>query len=76
MSDSTINSSCASCSESIFCPTWGEWKCKVHKRRFYGPNIPTECKAYKKRGKNFVESPCQCEDCLKNPELVEDQEEQ
>lgn len=70
MSDTTRNGLCSTCVNSIWCDTWGEWKCTVRKRRFYGSNIPDECKSYKKRGKDFKERPCQCEDCLKNPEVV------
>ena len=61
---------CASCSESIWCPTWAEWKCKLKKRRIYSDSpFATTCSDRKKRGKDFKESKCQCEDCLKNEKL-------
>ena len=75
MSDTTRTGLCASCTNSIWCDTWGEWKCRVYERRFYGRNIPETCGAYKKRGKDFKESPCQCEDCLENPDIEVDEEE-
>ena len=73
MTDTTKNGLCATCISSIRCDTWGEWKCVAHKRRYYGENIPETCADYKKRGKDFKESPCQCEDCLKNEALVREE---
>lgn len=63
---------CINCVSSRRCETWGEMKCLVKKQRIYGYAKLTECKFYKKRGKDFKESPCQCEDCLKNGKLVEE----
>ena len=60
---------CPNCENSVLCPTWGEYKCKTLKRRIYGFTKLTECKHYKKRGKDFQEPRCQCEDCLENEEL-------
>lgn len=57
---------CPSCVNSIHCKTWGEWKCRKLKQRIYGYKTLTDCKFYKKRAKDFKESTCQCEDCLKN----------
>ena len=65
---------CLNCVNSIFCPTWAEVKCKVREKRIYNHAVLTDCGFYKKRDKNFKESPCQCEDCLKN-EFLERQEE-
>lgn len=64
---------CSSCTYSIWCPTWAECKCKTKSRRIYIP--VTECNYYKKRGKDFKESKCQCEDCLNNDYLWEEEEE-
>ena len=74
MSDNTNNGLCPKCVNAIFCNTWGEWKCTAQGRRIYGYKTMTECKFYKKRGKDFKESPCRCEDCLKN-EPIEGSEE-
>lgn len=68
---------CASCTSSIFCPTWTELKCVKRKVIFssYGRPIPTECSDYKKRGKDFKEPVCHCDDCLKNESLADELEE-
>lgn len=75
MSDNTTtetNGLCPSCVNAIRCDTWAEWKCGVQKKRIYGYKTMTECKFYKKRGKDFKESPCQCEDCLRESEVAHD----
>ena len=74
---SETNYLCPKCVNSVRCETWGEWKCLAQKKRIYGYKKLTDqaqCKFYKKRGKDFKEPKCQCEDCLKNP-LVESEEE-
>ena len=63
---------CANCIQSIWCPTWGETKCRELKARIYGD--VNECSSYKKRGKDFKEVKCQCKDCLKNDSLYEGEE--
>jgi hypothetical protein len=63
---------CPTCTSSVMCNTWGEVKCKVHKRRIYGYKTMTACGSYKKRPKDFKEPKCQCKDCLKNATLVEE----
>lgn len=65
---------CPSCTNSIWCPTWAEWKCKIKEGRIYDYKTLTECKFYKKRGKDFKEPRCQCEDCLKNEDLLDEME--
>ena len=70
-----IKSLCPTCSNSICCETWAEWKCTAKKRRIYGWKETTECKEYKKRPKNWKEMLCRCEDCLKNDKLSEEIEE-
>lgn len=65
---------CSSCMNSIWCPTWGEWKCKALKRRIYWSNLST-CRFYSKRGKDFKEPRCQCDGCLKNEALLDEMEE-
>ena len=65
---------CSTCDKSIWCPTWAEMKCKHFERRIYGYAKLTDCKFYKKRGKNFKEPPCQCEDCLKVGAMYEEEE--
>ena len=66
---------CSSCTSSIWCPTWSEWKCKALKRRIYWNSFLTTCRFYKKRGKDFKELKCQCDDCLKNETLLDELEE-
>lgn len=68
---------CASCTMSIYCPTWSERKCIKRAVRFssYGYSPPAKCSDYKKRDKNFKEPRCQCEDCLRNESLAEELEE-
>lgn len=66
---------CPNCVNSIFCSTWAEWKCKKFEKRIYGYKKLTKCKFYSKRPKDFKESKCQCDDCLKN-ELLWDEEEE
>ena len=57
---------CLTCTHKITCGVWAEKKCLALKTRIYS-EIET-CKHYKKRDKNFKESKCQCDDCLKNVE--------
>ena len=68
---------CPKCENSVRCETWGEWKCTAQKKRIYGYKQltdPAQCKFYKKRGKNFKEPKCQCETCVENDLLVDDEE--
>lgn len=65
---------CSSCVNGIFCPTWAEWKCKKFERRIYGWRKLTRCQFYTKRGKDFKEPRCQCEDCLKNEALYDEED--
>lgn len=65
---------CRNCSNSIFCPTWTEWKCTVKKVRYFDPE--SNCDKHIKRPKNWKDMKCRCEDCLKNDLLdVEIEEE-
>lgn len=67
---------CSTCTNAIYCPTWSEWKCKTHAIRFsiYGRSMPTKCADYKKRSKDFKEPKCQCDDCLKNDFLCDEED--
>lgn len=71
------NSLCPNCIHSVWCPTWAEYKCLKKAIRFSicGHSQPTGCSDYKKRGKDFKEPKCQCEDCLKNEILWDEEEE-
>jgi hypothetical protein len=73
----TTTELCSTCVNSIRCKTWAEWKCLKKEIRFsqYGFKQPIKCSDYKKRGKDFKEPKCQCEDCLKNETLWEEEEE-
>lgn len=73
MSNETL---CSSCTYSIRCDTWSEWKCKLKRRRIYSTMpFANECSDYKKRDKNFKESKCQCDDCLQNESLIDEESE-
>ena len=61
---------CLSCENCLCCGVWGEKKCKALKTRIYSK--VDKCQLYKKRGKNFKESKCQCDDCFKNEDLYEE----
>lgn len=64
---------CASCVNSIYCDTWAEWKCKINEKRIYSTmELSKKCSDYKKRGKDFNEVKCQCEDCLRNESLLDE----
>ena len=65
---------CETCVYSIWCPTWGEWKCKNRERRIYG--TVTTCHNYSKRPKDFKEPKCQCKNCLENELLMELEDEE
>lgn len=65
---------CPTCSNSIWCPTWAEWKCKAVEKRIYVYATMSFCGSYVKRDKNFKESKCQCDSCLEN-EMLKDEEE-
>ena len=65
---------CTSCSSGIWCGTWAQWKCTAQTRRVH--ETATKCDVYKKRGKDFKESRCQCDDCLRNEALAEELEEE
>ena len=62
---------CVSCTNGRFCETWGEMKCMSKAIRVPGDKTVFTCELYKKRGKDFKESKCQCDDCLKNGALEE-----
>lgn len=74
MSDKETTNLCSSCTYSLWCDTWTEFKCKAKLKRIY--KKMSECDSYKKRDRKFKESPCQCEDCLKNEKLAMDREEE
>lgn len=54
---------CAICENSIWCDTWGNYKCLEYKMRKEIEVI--SCPKFKKRQKDFKEKPCQCDDCLR-----------
>lgn len=63
---------CSNCGKSIWCPTWGEWKCTAYKKRVYARKDIVECDEYIKRPANWPEVPCRCKDCLDNEKLSEE----
>lgn len=65
---------CPTCTSSIFCNTWGQFKCTAKERYITGYKTMTVCGDYKKRPKHWKESPCRCEDCLKNDLLADELE--
>lgn len=81
---------CSSCSYSIWCPTWSEWKCKKHETRMH--SAVESCNDYSVRPiapilafKNnplnaFKDNPfnsplCQCKDCLVNEIILDEMDE-
>lgn len=54
---------CNTCAYSIFCPTWGEYKC-TKKAITFTTSLIDKCSDYT-AVKNKDEQPCQCEACLK-----------
>lgn len=64
---------CSSCTGAIWCETWGQYKCIIKERHITGRK--SVCGTYTKRPSNWKEKPCQCEDCLKNPNIEVAEEE-
>jgi hypothetical protein len=64
---------CSSCSASIWCETWAEYKCTIKGRHITGRK--TTCASYKKRPSNWKAIPCGCADCQKNPEAINPEDE-
>lgn len=63
--------SCMDCKNSVWCRTWGEFKCVVKQRRIYEPeNEALNCEDFKKERKKD-DAKCQCKHCLS---LVSDDE--
>lgn len=54
---------CKTCEHSIFCPTWGDYKCMHNARKYILHLGPNECKDFKERGNDFEEKPCHCDFC-------------
>lgn len=69
---------CSSCTNAVRCYTWAEWKCLKQAVRFssYGYSMPTKCSDYKKRDKIFKEPKCQCDDCSRNENLLDEESEE
>ena len=69
---------CTTCIYSCWCPTWGDYRCFEKEIRLstYGFQQPINCSVYKKRGKDFKEPKCQCENCLENEKSLDDEEEE
>lgn len=63
---------CKDCIHSIFCPTWGDYKCVFHARRFIEGLMVVECQDFKERGKDFEEKPCRCAQCLERSSEEDD----
>lgn len=66
---------CPVCANSIRCEIWAEWKCKVKGKRIYNYKEIKTCQDYIARGKDFEEPKCQCDDCLNNELLLDEEEE-
>lgn len=67
-----VTEKCPTCANSIFCPTWAEWKCLKLKKRVYDKNERENCQYYQKRSKGAEEPQCHCEDCLKQGKDLEE----
>lgn len=53
---------CEACEHSIFCPTWGEYKCTKKGIRF--TTSLKNCDDYTELKGTKKVKPCRCEDCL------------
>ena len=54
-------SKCKSCAYSIFCPSWGEYKCEMKQYRVVDKK--GDCEHYKAKTKND-ERKCHCSTCV------------
>ena len=52
-----------SCTNSILCPIWTEWKCIEHKETIRDESICDNCEFFKKRSKDDSIPECHCETC-------------
>ena len=52
---------CKDCEHSIFCPTFGEYKCSLYEKRIYFPKLIRSCFVKKKSDK---EKECHCKSCM------------
>lgn len=59
-------SKCPKCEHSIFCETWGEYKCFVKGRRIYDFEKIEDCADFHARGVKVKDPDCQCDDCMTN----------
>lgn len=55
---------CKDCEHSIFCDSWGEWKCTKYSIKVY--SVLTSCPGFEKRTTKM--KPCHCEACLEKGE--------
>ena len=60
-----MDSKIKSCIHSIFCPTWGEWKCVERKETIKDESVCDTCETFKKIGNDDETPECHCETCEK-----------
>lgn len=52
-----------SCVNSIFCPSWAEFKCVERKEIIRNESVCDNCEYFKKRNKDEEIPDCHCETC-------------
>lgn len=55
---------CKTCAYSIFCPSWGEYKCEMKQHRINVNSTKDTCDHYKKNTSKNDERKCHCSTCV------------
>ena len=54
--------SCVECKHSVYCESWGEYKCLRKSIRIKNPYFPVNCDKFKKSSEE--KKVCRCKTCL------------
>lgn len=69
--NSVATGKCKNCEYAIFCETFGEYKCKLYKKRIYFPDLERSCHVPKKTKE---EKQCHCRVCEERAaDMVDDE---
>lgn len=60
MAENVVEQSCATCSDAIFCKTWGQYKCKQREMWVMDVSLGSSCGFYEK---GTPSCDCHCETC-------------
>lgn len=63
---------CVDCSNGIYCPSWGEYKCSVKQMRM--PFGMKACDHYNQQKKGMEERKCHCITCMAEGYVDDDSE--